>query len=104
MNLTPPPLSVTRRIKRFAPLQLGKMMALGYGIMGLLLCPIFLLMSLFAAHLPNQQRVGMMAIGTGFALLIPVVYAVIGFVFGVVGAFIYNILAKWVGGIEVEVE
>jgi hypothetical protein len=104
MDLTPPPLTATRRIKRFAPLQLGKMMALGYGIMGLLFCPIFLLMSLFSAHLPNQQRVGMLAFGTGFALLMPVLYAVMGFIFGVVGAFIYNILAKWVGGIEVEVE
>jgi hypothetical protein len=104
MNLTPPPLSVTRRIKRFAPLQLGKIMALGYGIMGLLFCPIFLIMSFFAAHLPSQQRVGMLAFGTGFALLMPIFYAVMGFVFGVVGAFIYNVLAKWVGGIELEVE
>jgi hypothetical protein len=46
----------------------------------------------------------MLAFGTGFALLMPIFYAVMGFVFGVVGAFIYNVLAKWVGGIELEVE
>jgi len=34
----------------------------------------------------------------------PFFYAALGFIFGVVGAFIYNLLAKWVGGIEVEVE
>jgi|HubBroStandDraft_1064217.scaffolds.fasta_scaffold86509_3 transmembrane protein DUF3566 len=104
MDLSPPTSSATRRIKSIAPLQLGKMMALCYGIMGLLFCPIFLLMSLFAQHMPNQQRVGMMAFGTGFALFMPVLYAVMGFIFGVIGAFIYNVIAKWVGGVEVEVE
>jgi hypothetical protein len=104
MDLTPPPLSTTRRIKSIAPLQLGKMMALCYGIMGLLFCPIFLIMSLFASHLPNQQRVGMLAFGTGFALFMPILYGAMGFVFGVIGAFIYNLIAKWIGGIEVDVE
>jgi hypothetical protein len=104
MDPTPPLLSATRRIKRFAPLQLGKIMALGYGIMGLLFCPVFLISSLLASHLPNQQRAGIMALGTGFAVLMPFFYAALGFIFGVVGAFIYNVLAKWVGGIEVEVE
>jgi hypothetical protein len=104
MTPTPPPLSAIRRIRRIAPLQLGKIMALTYGIMGLIFCPFFLLMTVFATHLPNNQRVGIMALGTGFALFMPVLYAVMGFVFGVVGAFIYNVIAKWVGGIEVEVE
>ena len=104
MDLTPPPLTVTRRIKRIAPLQLGKMMALTYGIMGLLFCPFFLLFSLFASQVPNAPRIGAMAIGTGFALMMPFFYAAMGFVFGVIGAFIYNLIAKWIGGIEVEVE
>jgi hypothetical protein len=104
MTPTPPSLSAIRRIKRIAPLQLGKIMALTYGIMGLIFCPFFLLMTAFASHMPNNQRVGIMALGTGFALFMPVLYAVMGFVFGVIGAFIYNVIAKWVGGIEVEVE
>jgi hypothetical protein len=84
MDPTPPTLSSTRRIKSIAPLQLGKMMGICYGIMGLLLCPIFLIMSLVATHVPNQQRAGMMAFGTGFALLMPILYAIMGFVFGVI--------------------
>jgi len=104
MTPTPPPLSTTRRVKRIAPLQLGKMLALLYGIMGLIFCPIFLIMSLVASHAPSPQRVGMMAFGTGFALMLPFLYAAMGFIGGVVSAFIYNIIAKWIGGIEVEVE
>lgn len=101
--MTPPLPSTTRRIKRIAPLQLGKMLAILYGIMGLIFIPFFLLMSLAAPHLPEQQRVGMMIFGAGFAFFMPVIYAAMGFVSGALGALLYNVVAKWVGGIEVEI-
>lgn len=104
MSYAPPVLSSKRRIKRIAPLQLGKMLAVVYGIMGLLFVPFFLVMSLVSPHMPAQQRVGLMAMGMGFAVLAPVLYAVMGFVFGALGALIYNVVAKWIGGVEVEVE
>ncbi len=99
-----PTLLTKRRIKRITPLQLGKMLAILYGIMGLLFMPFFLLMAAFASHAPTQQRVGFMALGMGFALFFPLIYAAMGFIFGALGALIYNLVAKWVGGIEVEVE
>lgn len=102
--MIPPTLTTKRRIKRIAPLQLGKMLAILYGIMGLLFLPFFLIMSAVSTQLPPEQRVGMMAFGVGFAVAAPLMYAAMGFVFGVVGAWIYNLVAKWVGGIEVEVE
>ena len=104
MSDTPPSLVTKRRIKRIAPLQLGKMLAVLYGIMGLLFIPFFLIMSAVATQMPPEQRVGMMAFGAGFALFMPVIYAALGFVFGALGALIYNLVAKWIGGIEVEVE
>ncbi|MFO1446680.1 MAG: hypothetical protein U1F61_00775 [Opitutaceae bacterium] len=102
--MEPPPLLNKRRIRRFAPLQLGKMLCILYGIMGLLFVPFFLLMSAMTSHLPAEQRVGMLAFGVGFAVAAPILYAAMGFVFGVLGACIYNLVAKWIGGIEVEVE
>jgi hypothetical protein len=36
-------------------------------------------------------------------ILMPIIMAIIGFVFFVIFAAIYNLLAKWLGGIEVEV-
>jgi len=105
MNDTIPPVTPTiRRIKSIAPLQLGKMLAILYGIMGLLFIPFFLLMSLASAQMPAQQRVGMLAFGVGFAFAMPFIYAGMGFVCGALGALIYNVVAKWIGGIEVEVE
>ena len=102
--MTPPALTTTRRIKRIAPLQLGKMLAILYGIMGLIFVPFLLVFSILAPQLPQQQRAGMMVFGAGFAIAAPFLYAAMGFVFGAIGAFIYNVVAKWVGGIEVEVE
>jgi hypothetical protein len=42
--------------------------------------------------------------GIGFAVFAPILYAAMGFLTGVIGAFVYNLVAGWVGGIEVEVE
>ena len=104
--MIPPSLTTKRRIKRIAPLQLGKMLAVLYGIMGIFFIPFFLMMSFAASHMPAQKRVGLgfMALGAGFAIFFPLIYAAMGFVFGALGALIYNIVAKWVGGIEVEIE
>ena len=101
---TTPPFGIKRRIKRISPLQLGKMLALLYGIIGLIAIPFFLFMATMSAQLPPDQRGPLMAMGAGAALFAPVLYAVVGFIFGIIGAVIYNVVAKWVGGIEVEVE
>lgn len=37
-------------------------------------------------------------------LLMPVFYGVFGFIFGAISAALYNLIARWVGGIQVEVE
>ena len=79
------------------------MLGILYGFVGLLFAPIFLLMSVIgaAADAPSS---GLMAFGAGAVVMFPIIYAVIGFIGGIIGAAIYNLVAKWVGGIEVEVE
>jgi hypothetical protein len=102
--MNPPLPRPIRRLKHIGPLQLGKMAAGLYGAMGLLLAPVFLIMSALSANLPADQR-GMIALmGVSFSLAAPFLYAAIGFIIGVFGAAIYNLVAKWIGGIEVEVE
>ena len=104
MTTTNAPYGVKRRIKRISPVQLGKMLALLYGIIGLIAIPFFLFMAAMSSQLPPDQRGPMMAMGAGAALFAPVLYAVVGFIGGIIGAVIYNVVAKWVGGVEVEVE
>jgi hypothetical protein len=98
-----------RRLKSISPLSLGKILGILFACIGLLLVPIFLLFALIAPHLPHARaNPGMgafsLVFGLGMAVMIPVFYGVLGFLQGVIGAAIYNLLARWIGGIEVEVE
>jgi hypothetical protein len=102
--MNPPSPAIKRTLKRIAPLSAGKVLTLLYGAMGLLFMPLFLLLSVITSRLPHSQGGLPLVFGIGFALAAPVIYAVMGFLIGVIGAAIYNLVAKLVGGIEVEVE
>lgn len=102
-----------RRIKRIAPLQAGKMFGALYGCLGLIFLPFFALAGVAGAFAQHAQQVQnapgppaafITAMMFGFGVLMPIIYGVMGFVFGVITAAIYNLIAGWIGGIEVEVE
>jgi Transmembrane domain of unknown function (DUF3566) len=100
-----------RRIKRIAPLQAGKMLGVLYAALGLIVIPFFALgalAGLFAQHTQSGSAAGPAAIATGLmvmmAIFVPIIYGAMGFLLGVIGAAIYNLVAQWIGGIEVEVE
>jgi hypothetical protein len=63
-----------------------------------------------AAMLGSGEKVGFAAGGSsiliGLAIMIglPIFYSVCAFIGGAIGAFIYNLLAGMVGGVEIEVE
>ena len=40
----------------------------------------------------------------GVLIVVPVFYALLGFIIGFVGAAIYNVVAGWLGGLQFEVE
>jgi hypothetical protein len=101
-----------RTIKRIAPLQAGKMIGILYACMGLVIMPIFMLAAIGGAFAQSAQghnesaapAVVATGIMFGIGLLAPIFYGVMGFVFGVVGTAVYNLVARWIGGIEVDVE
>jgi hypothetical protein len=99
-----------RTVKRIAPLQAGKMMGVLYACMGLIFLPIFMLAAAagaFAQHAQGAQAAPAAAVAGimfGMGIFMPVIYGVMGFIFGVIGGAIYNLVARWIGGIEVEVE
>ena len=97
-----------RRIKSIAPLSLGKILGILFACLGLIFVPFFLIFALVMPHLPHASGNSMngfpVVLGVGLACLIPLFYGVLGFLQGVIGAAIYNLLARWIGGIEVEVE
>ncbi len=86
---------MAQRIRRFGVGQTAKVFGVLYGIMGLIFVPVFLLIAAFA---PQEGA----SFGLGFAVAMPVFYAVIGFISAAIGCAIYNVVAGWMGGIEVE--
>lgn len=90
----------THRIRRIAPLQAAKIAAVLYGVIGLIFFPFFLLISRLSPG-GSSPWAGM---GMGLAIVLPLLYAAFGFVGTLIAAALYNAVAGWVGGIEVEVE
>jgi hypothetical protein len=85
---------VAQQIRRFGIGQTAKVVAVLYALMGLLFVPFFLA---GAAFVPRE-----VGFGTGFALALPIMYGVFGFIFTAIACAIYNFVAGFVGGIEVE--
>jgi hypothetical protein len=98
-------------IKRIGVLKAAIVQACIMGLFGLLfgLCFLFfgtLLGSMLGSAASNAGAgagLGMLG-GIGMVIFLPIMYGVTGFVAGAIGAAIYNLVAGWVGGIELEVE
>ena len=98
------------KLKRIAPLQAGKMLAALYGMLSLVIVPIMLVFMAVGGLAASQARGSgvalpvMFGMGFGFMVCLPILYALMGFIFGVIGAFFYNLLGRWIGGFELEFE
>jgi len=93
-------------IKSVGVLSVAKVMGAIDAVLGHLFLPFFLLISLVASMAPHPNRPSPFApfVGIAFAIFAPVFYGAMGFIFGAIGAFLYNLLAKWMGGIEMRLE
>jgi len=85
-----------KELKNISPLRAGIVLGTLYGFLGLIVVPIFILMTLFG---PGAHP----GFAVAFLLLLPVLYAVMGFIGGIISAFLYNLIAGWTGGLEFEV-
>jgi hypothetical protein len=98
--------TMKKRLTNVSPLKLGITLAVIYGIMSLIIVvPVFLVMSLVGAAGARTGAQAAPVIFSGlFMIFLPIIYAVVGFIAGVIAAFIYNLVAKWTGGIEFTTE
>lgn len=81
-----------KQITSISPFQTAKVLALLYFALSL---PFIVLMGLMFSFTPGPKPPMM-----GMLLAMPFFYLIFGFIFTVIGAWIYNLVAKWVGGIE----
>ncbi len=87
---------MAQRITRFSVGQTAKVFGVLYALIGLCLAPFFLVFGMMA---PEGQ-----GLGTVFAIAMPVLYGAMGLVGAAIGCALYNLVAGWVGGIEVELD
>ena len=91
-------------IKSVGVLSVAKIFGLLYSCMGLVFVPIFLIMALAGATAgPKEFPLGGV-LGIVLAIVIPIFYGGMGFVMGAIGALLYNLIAGWIGGFEVQLE
>jgi hypothetical protein len=82
-------------VTRIAPWQAAKFFAVLYFIFGVLFA---IPLAFLAPDVPGQP-----SFGVGFALALPFVYAIGALIFVPLGCLIFNLVAKFVGGLEFEV-
>lgn len=91
-------------IRRIGPLSFAKISGVLYALMGFILGCIFSLVSMVGGAMMPRENGGMMGMifGVGAIVALPIFYGILGFVTSLIGAVLYNLVAGWVGGIEIE--
>ena len=100
-------MAIVRRVGPGSAFKIGLVL---YGIIGLLLGIVMACVSMVAGSLGNLgqsavpgARVLGLGMGFGAIIVFPLLYGVIGGVFAAIGAAIYNLVAGWVGGLEIDI-
>lgn len=90
--------------KRFGVLQMAKVLGVIYFLMTAVFCIPFGLIVMLMGGIQGQEGAVGGAIGGIGMLFLPVLYGAVGFIGGAIFAALYNVVAGFVGGIEVEIE
>ena len=85
-----------KQLVRISVLQSSKIVTALYVIFGLLYSLIGILMLILAGQ--NLRTMGI------FYIFMPIVMAILGFIFFIIFAALYNFLVKYLGGIEVQIK
>ena len=96
-------------LKSIGVLSAAKIVGVMYAVMGLIMGLFFAaLLSYIPAMVPpsESQIPGWIApmFGVGSIVIMPIMYGIMGFVGGAIGAVIYNVLAGSIGGLELHLE
>lgn len=100
----------THSVSRIGVLPLAKMLAVTYAFLGLFIGGIVSLFAVMGAAMGGAMGkdagggLGAMIFGVGAVIVLPIVYGCLGFVGGLITSVLYNLVAKVVGGIEIELD
>ena len=90
------------RILHVPPLRFGLVLGLINGFVGMIVAPVMLFAGgvIAATEAPRLLGIPWLFFGAG-ALFMPLIHAVGGFLVGVLLSMVYNLAARWTGGIEI---
>ena len=92
-----------RRIKRFSVLQTSWVAAvILFCVMLVFMIPMGLIFSFLGKS--GLMPGGFPGFGGGFFFFLPFLYGIVGFIMTAISCLIYNLIANWTGGIELEFE
>ncbi len=93
-------------INRIGPLSLAKIAGLLYALMGLFFGGILSLVALGGAFASadSGNAIFPMIFGAGAIVFLPIFYGCLGFVGTLIMAWLYNLVAGMLGGVELEVQ
>ena len=96
------------QLKRVGPWSVARVFGVMYAAMGLIFGALFACIALLGGSIAErngeESAVFGALFGVGAIVLLPVFYGGCGVVFGALTAWLYNVFAGMVGGIEVEFE
>jgi hypothetical protein len=95
-------------VKRVGVISCGKVLGILYALLGLIAGGLISLFSMAGAAIGAaeggvDQGLAGMLFGVGAVVILPLFYGVIGFIGGIIMSAIYNLVASFTGGIEIEI-
>ncbi|HLC57396.1 MAG TPA: hypothetical protein VJH95_02395 [Candidatus Nanoarchaeia archaeon] len=92
------------KIKKIGVLSSGKLCGVLYALIGLIagafISLFAIILSMFSSD--TSEMFGPL-FGVGAIIFLPILYGTLGFVSGLLTALLYNLVASWVGGLEIEI-
>jgi len=94
-------------INRVGPLSVAKLAGMLYAILGLIFGAIISLIALAGGMAANPDEPGAATVGAifgaGAVIVLPILYGCLGFVMTLLMAALYNMIARIVGGVQIDV-
>ena len=100
-------------VRRVGALSLGKVLGAVYALLKLIIGAFFALFSVLGSLLgvavggldTQGSKAGFgVLFGVGSIIFLPIFYGILGFIGGLITAWIYNLVARFAGGLEIELE
>jgi hypothetical protein len=93
-------------IRRIGPLSCARLAGFLYGAIGLVVGAVVSVIAMLGGIAADDQRGALLGamFGIGAIVVLPMFYAVLGFATTLLGAWLYNVAAGFMGGVELDVQ